>query len=172
MRRRVWKLNENNMRRRFEERVGELVNVGTPDLWKCFKESVLKACDEVCGKKKGRRDRGDMWWWNEKVKDAIARKTERSMHIRVMQKSDRGKQDQVQEHEVGQKSGYKSYEEWEKELEELRDHPNKVFKFIKSLKKDGKDVPGGRYVRGSDRRLGFSEKDRGNIWKNHIWRRL
>ena len=59
MRRRVWKLNENNMRRRFEERVEELVNVGTPDIWKCFKESVLKACDEVCRKKKGRRDRGD-----------------------------------------------------------------------------------------------------------------
>ena len=54
------------------------------------------------------------------------------------------------------------------ELEELRDHPNKVFKFVKSLKKDGKDVPGGRCVRGSDGRLGFSEKDRGNIWKNHM----
>ena len=36
------------------------------------------------------------------------------------------------------------------------------------MKKDGKAVPGGRGVRGSDRRLGFSEKDRGNIWKNHM----
>ena len=31
-----------------------------PDLWKCFKKGVLKACDEVCGKKKGRRSRGHM----------------------------------------------------------------------------------------------------------------
>ena len=58
------------------------------------------------------------------------------------------------------------------ELEELRDHPNKVFKFVKSLKKDGKDVPGGRCVRGSDGRLGFSEKDRGNIYGRITWRRL
>ena len=107
MRRRVWKLNENNMKRRFEERVGELVNVGTLDIWKCLKESVLKACDEVCGKKKGRRDRGNTWWWNEDVKDAIARKKDE----RVMHKLDRGKQDQVQEREKsGNESGYKSYE--------------------------------------------------------------
>ena len=26
-----------------------------------------------CGKKKSRRDREDMWWWNEEVKDTIAR---------------------------------------------------------------------------------------------------
>ena len=43
-------------------------------MWKCFKEGVLKACDEVCGKKKGRRYQGDTWWWNEDVKEAIARK--------------------------------------------------------------------------------------------------
>ncbi|XP_068728698.1 uncharacterized protein [Montipora capricornis] len=38
------------------------------------KERVLKACDEVCGKKKGRRDQGDTWWWNEDVNEAIVRK--------------------------------------------------------------------------------------------------
>ena len=31
-------------------------------------------CDEVCGKKKPRRDQGDMWWWNEEVKDIIAKR--------------------------------------------------------------------------------------------------
>ena len=30
--------------------------------------------EEVCGKKKSSRDQGDMWWWNEEVKDTIARK--------------------------------------------------------------------------------------------------
>ena len=35
---------------------------------------MLKACDEVCRKKKGRRDQGDTWWWNEDVKEEIARK--------------------------------------------------------------------------------------------------
>ena len=38
----------------------------------------LKACDEVCGKNSGRRSKGDTWWWNEEVKEAVSRKKERS----------------------------------------------------------------------------------------------
>ena len=58
-RRKICKLKEEDTRARFEGRVGELVSTDAPDLWKCFKEGVLKACNEVCGKKKGRRDQGD-----------------------------------------------------------------------------------------------------------------
>ena len=72
-RRKIWKLNENQTRVKFEKRVKELVRTDAPDLWKTFKDGVLKACAEMCGKKKSRRDLGDMWWWNE-IKDTIARK--------------------------------------------------------------------------------------------------
>ena len=61
IRRKIWKLNENRTRIRFDKRVKELVSADAPDLWKTFKDSVLKACNKVCGKKKSRRDRGDMW---------------------------------------------------------------------------------------------------------------
>ena len=54
-RRKVWKMKKDDTRARFEGRVAL-------NLWKCFKEGVLKACDEVCGKKKGRRDQRDTWW--------------------------------------------------------------------------------------------------------------
>ena len=57
-----------------------------------------------------------------------------------------------------------------RELRELNKHPNKVFKLVKSMKKDGKDVEGGRCMRGSDGRLNFSEKDRGKVWKEHMER--
>ena len=40
-------------RKRFEETETKLVDVGVPDLWGDFKDGVLKACDEVCGKKSG-----------------------------------------------------------------------------------------------------------------------
>ena len=40
----------------------------------CGSVLVLKACHEVGGKKKGMRDHGDTWWWNEDMKEAIARK--------------------------------------------------------------------------------------------------
>ena len=36
----------------------------------CHKDGVLKVCDEVC-EKKGRRSKGETWWWNEEVKEAV-----------------------------------------------------------------------------------------------------
>ena len=44
------------------------------DLWKSYKNGVLKACDGLCGKTKGRRDQGNTWWQNEQVKEAIDQK--------------------------------------------------------------------------------------------------
>ena len=73
-RRKVWELKEDDTREIFEGRVRELVSTDAPDLWKCFREGVLKACDKECGKKKGRRDQRDTWWWNEDVKEVITRK--------------------------------------------------------------------------------------------------
>ena len=48
----------------------------------------------------------------------------------------------------------------ERELRELIGHPNKMFMFLKSMQKDGKNVEGGRCIRG---RLNLSEKDRRKI---------
>ena len=62
------------MKTKFQERVWELVDVDAPNLWNTFKNSMLQACDEVCGKKNGRRNHGDTWWWNEEVKKAIQQK--------------------------------------------------------------------------------------------------
>ena len=58
------------------------------------------------------------------------------------------------------KARYKNMKNWAKkvvakaineaaelELRELSEHPNEVFKLVKSLKKDGKDVEGGRCMR-------------------------
>ena len=44
------------------------------DLWECYKNGVLQACDELCEKTKARGSRGNTWWWNEQVNDAIDRK--------------------------------------------------------------------------------------------------
>ena len=62
------------MKTRIQERVKELINVDAHNLWNTFKNSMLQACDEVCGKKKHRKHDGDAWWWNEDVKEAIQQK--------------------------------------------------------------------------------------------------
>ena len=47
IRRKIWKLNENATKVRIEIRVKEVVSTDAPDLWKTFKNGVLKAYNEV-----------------------------------------------------------------------------------------------------------------------------
>ena len=71
---RVWKLQEKEIKEEFEQRIVELVDAEAVDLWESYKNGVLKACDDLCGKTKGRGDQGNTWRWNEQVKEAIDRK--------------------------------------------------------------------------------------------------
>ena len=50
-RRKISLLKDVKIRKQFKEKVIKLVNVGTPNLWGHFKDGVLEACDDVCGKK-------------------------------------------------------------------------------------------------------------------------
>ena len=70
-RRKITFLKDVKIRKRFEEKVIKLVYVGAPNLWGHFKDVVLKVCDGVCWKKMGRRSKGDIWWWNEEMKEAV-----------------------------------------------------------------------------------------------------
>ena len=113
---------------------------------------MLKAFDEV-----GRRYQGDMWWWNKDVKDAhkeMCKSRTEANRARYKNMKNRAK-----------KMVTKATEE--RAERELSEHPNKVFKLVKSMEKDGKDVEGGSCMRGSDGRLNFSEKVRGRVWKEH-----
>ena len=60
--------------------------------------------------------------------------------------------------------------EAEKELTKLNKKTNNIFTLVEFIKKDGKDVEGGRCMRGKDGRLGFSEKDR-KKYRKITWRR-
>ena len=45
----------------------KLVDVGLSILWGHFKDGVLEGCDEVCGKKRGRRSKEYAWCCNVQV---------------------------------------------------------------------------------------------------------
>ena len=45
-----------------------------------------------------------------------------------------------------------------------------MFSLIKGLKTDSNEVESGRCVRGSDAKLCFSEKERGNVWMGYMER--
>ena len=56
------------IRKQHKETIFKLVDVGAPNLWVNFKDEDLKACDEVCGKKRGRKSKGDTRWQNKELK--------------------------------------------------------------------------------------------------------
>ena len=71
-------LKDVKIRMRFNKNVIKLDDVVTPHLWGHFKNGVLKAFSEVCGKKMGRRNKEEKMQStkrrNEAVKDAVSRK--------------------------------------------------------------------------------------------------
>ena len=50
----------------------------------------------------------------------------------------------------------------------LCDKLNEVFKLVKFMRKDGKDINGGGCMKDKDGKLVVSEKDRGKLWKDHM----
>ena len=54
------------------------------------------------------------------------------------------------------------------ELNNLYQNCNNVFYFLRRMKKERKDVEGGRCLRGGDGRLGFIEENMAKIWMEHM----
>ena len=50
----------------------------------------------------------------------------------------------------------------------LRTKPNDVFKFVKFMRKEGRDKKDGGGIKDKDRRLVVSKKNHGKVWKEHI----
>ena len=61
-------------------------------------------------------------------------------------------------------------EKAEKALTELKNWLNGMLRLVKGLKANSKEVEEGRCMRGSDGKLCFSDKERGNVWKDFMER--
>ena len=59
-------------------------------------------------------------------------------------------------------------EKAEEGLTELRNRPYGMSRLVREINIDSKEV--GRCMRGSDGKLCFSEKERGNVWKDYMER--
>ena len=168
VKRMVWKLKEKEMQEKFEKRVEELVDVETTNLWESFRDGVLTACDELRGKKKVRKNGGNKWWWNEEVRNATARKKEAFKTFFKTGLEEHKMFCRKMRNQTKKVIAKAMKTEAEKEMKELREKPNKIFKFVKFMKKDGKDVEGGKWIKGRDGIIGFNQEDRCKIWKEHM----
>ena len=122
----------------------ELVDFGAPNLWGHFKYGVLRACDEVCFKKRW-RSKGDTWWWNEEVKEDISRK--KDVHKTMCWNSTEKNKRVYKVKNKAKKAASKALREKADEAHtELKGCPNVMFRLVQGLKTDSKEV-GGRCER-------------------------
>ena len=70
--RRISLLKDVKIWKRFEKR-NRISWCWSTKFLRTFEGWGLEACDEVCGKKM-ERSKGDIWWWNEELKEAVSRK--------------------------------------------------------------------------------------------------
>ena len=59
-------------------------------------------------------------------------------------------------------------QEAEKEINVLCTKLNDVFKFVKFMRKEGRDIDGGGCMKDKDGKFVVGEKDRGKLWKEHM----
>ena len=160
---RVWKLKEQEIKEKFEERVAELVDTDSMDFWGSYKNGVLQACDEWCEKTKARGDREKTCWWNEQVKDAINRK-KKAFKLWCTNRSTESKNNYRKARNETKKVIVKVMkQEAEEEMNVLCNKPNVVFKFVKFMRKERRNIEGGGCIKDKDGRLIVSEKDRGKL---------
>ena len=121
------------------------------DLCGSSKESVLKACDEVCGYNKNRKCNVNAWWSNSWVKDEIQMKKEAYKEM-----TNNPTEETLNEYRRRLKKAAKKAvtramkEEAVRKINELGRNRNIVFRLVKKMMMERIDVVGGRCMRGND----------------------
>ena len=123
---------------------------------------------ELCGKKRSRRDQGDMWWWNEEVTDTITKKKVAFKELCRFPSEENKTQYKRIKNQTRKIAVRAMRMKANQELNNLYQNSNSVFYFLRRMKKEGKDVEGGRCLRGGNGRLRFIEEDRAKILKKLV----
>ena len=128
-------------------------------------DGILGACNEVCWKKRGRRSKGEAWWWNDEVKEAISRK--KYAYKAMCRNSTEGNRNR---YEDMMKKALMAVSKAMREKAEgaLTEFQNGMFRFVGGLMTDGEEVEGIRCVRGGDGKLFLSGKEGGKVWKDYV----
>ena len=99
----------------------------------------------------GRRslgDRGDMWWWNEKAKDTIARKKAAFKELCRLPSEQNKTQYKHLKNQMIKIVDRAMRIEANQELNDLYQNSNSVFYYLRKMKKETKDLEGGRCLKG------------------------
>ena len=165
----VWKLREQSISQRYKEevRAGSQENGG----WNEFRDNILEAGKTVCGITSGNiLKKRETWWWNQEVQKAIR---EKRKAFKIWQKDEQPgsreiyrEKKRIAKREVA-KAKHNAYTEWSRGRK-TAEQKKEMFKVAKQMRKDNKDVAGGRIIKDSGGQI-LIEEDKIKIrWKEYF----
>ena len=165
-----WKLKNEQLKGVFKEKLREKMENGEGG-WNEFSNKVMDAAREVCGESKGRKHTERItWWWNEEVQEAIKNKKvaykrwqrEGTEVARRDYKSSRNRA----KREVA-RAKENAWSEWSQNIN-TSEGRQKMFRVAKQLKKEKKDVVGGKYIKDNTGNIKVNESEIMEKWKGHF----
>ena len=179
-RRKIWRLNEEQVNREFRDQVNELLGTNprstsgsVEEQWKKLKDALLTVTDQTCGWTKGPPRHRVTWWWNEEVENSIKEKR------KLWSDWKRGlvnKEMYLVAKRTARRAIYKAKTEAEKarftDILRRDDEKNEVFRIAKQMAKTNQDIVGEKCIRNDEGVLATSEQDKKDAWKCYYERLL
>ncbi|KAK3893379.1 hypothetical protein Pcinc_002812 [Petrolisthes cinctipes] len=179
-RRKIWRLNEEQVKREFKDQVDELLGTNprtasgsVEEQWKKLKDTLLTVTEQTCGWTKGPPRHKVTWWWNEEVENSIKEKR------KLWSDWKRGlvnKEMYLVAKRTARRAIYKAKTEAEKarfaDILRRDDEKNEVFRIAKQMAKTNQDIVGEKCIRNDDGVLAINEQDKKDAWKCYYERLL
>ncbi|KAK3856635.1 hypothetical protein Pcinc_037055 [Petrolisthes cinctipes] len=196
-RRKIWRLNEEQVKREFKDQVDELLGTNPRSAsgsveeqwkklllllllkflklsqWKKLKDTLLTVTEQTCGWTKGPPRHKVTWWWNEEVENSIKEKR------KLWSDWKRGLVNEemyLVAKRTARRAIYKAKTEAEKarfaDILRRDDEKNEVFRIAKQMAKTNQDIVGEKCIRNDDGVLAINEQDKKDAWKCYYERLL
>ena len=166
----VWKLKGcPNMKKEYQRKLVERMD-NEENGWIDFRSACVETAREVCGETTGNRHkRRETWWWCMEVKEAIGEKTLAFKEWQRNQTEENRKMYREKANEAKyavRRAKDQSYEEWDREINS-NEGRLKMFKIAKQMKREGKDIEGGKYIKDERGNIRFEEGEIKERWRRY-----
>ena len=174
----VWRLKEEAVQNKFKEVVERMeVSKNTVDsggsvevLWSGFRDCMTEAAEHVCGQTKGRQVHHETWWWNDEVDRAVSEKRD-WYRIWSKSKTEANKMVYNQMKKYAGKVVYSAKESYGREFGmKLENEAGKgnLFKAVKRIVRQGKDVVGNSSMKNTRGELVTDESEIREVWSSYF----
>ena len=168
-RKKVWKLLNEDIKTKFSKKIEVLYEkCDEQNAWLKYKSSVLKAAKEVCGTSKGKPQHGETWWWNQDVQKAISKKRKSFQKWKQLSSAENKSCYLSHKKKAKRAVAEAMKNEAVKEMEEIRNDRNVVFRRMKMMKEKANDLAGNNCIEDKNGKIVFAEDGRKRVWKEHM----